>query len=109
MTGGAAPRAAGDRFERACFERLRAAGWLVVRSAGSHGPADLVALRSDRGPVLVQCKIGGAMTKHGRAQFYETAMNVGAVAVIASKPSRGHISWRLVLNNNGTCVDYRII
>lgn len=109
MTGGKAPRAAGDRFERACVERLRVAGFLVIRSAGSHGPADLVALRSDRAPALVQCKLGGAMTKYARAQFLETAVNVGAVAVIASKPERGHISWRLVLNNNGTCVDYSII
>lgn len=108
MTGGRAPRAAGDRFERVCFDRLRAAGFLVVRSAGSHGPADLVALRSDRGPVLVQCKVSDNMTKYARAQFYETAMAVGAVAVIASKPSRGHISWVMVLNNNGTCVEYRI-
>lgn len=109
MTGGKAPRAAGDRFERACVERLRLAGWLVIRSAGSHGPADLVALRSDRPPALVQCKLGGAMTKYARAQFLDIAVSAGAVAVIASRPNRGHIQWVLVLNNNGTCVGYSIL
>jgi len=57
----------------------------------------------------VQCKITDNMTKYARAQFYEVAIAAGALAVLATKPNRGHISWRLVLNNNGTCVEYLII
>lgn len=83
MTGGKAPRAAGDRFERACMERLRTAGYLVVRSAGSHGPADLIALRGDRLPALIQCKITDNTTTRVRAAFYRQGEDAGAVAVLA--------------------------
>lgn len=83
MTGGKAPRAAGDRFERANMERLRAAGYLVIRSAGSHGPADLVAMRGDRMPALIQCKITDTTTARQRAAFYRVAEDAGALAVLA--------------------------
>jgi len=65
------------------MERLRAAGYLVVRSAGSHGPADLVALRSDRLPALIQCKITDNTTARQRMAFYRAAEDAGAVAVLA--------------------------
>jgi Holliday junction resolvase len=88
MTGGKAPRAAGDRFERACVLRLRAHGFLVVRSAGSLGPADLVALRADHMPALIQCKITDTTTRAQRAAYYLQAEDAGAVAVIAFRPTR---------------------
>lgn len=95
MTGGKAPRAAGDRFERAIFEKLRIAGYLVVRSAGSHGPADLVAFRSDRLPALIQCKITDNTTTRQRAAFYRVGENAGAMAVLAYRTGgrRGGIGF----------------
>src|SRR5262245_54420912 len=86
MTGGKAPRAAGDRFERACFQRLQAAGWHVIRSAGSHGPADLAAFRADRLPVWVQCKITDNVSLRQRIAFYRIAEDAGVMAVIVSRP-----------------------
>ncbi len=39
-------RAKGTRLERAVKRRLEEKGYVVIRSAGSHGPFDLVALKS---------------------------------------------------------------
>jgi hypothetical protein len=58
VSGGKAPRAAGDYFERRTRDALVADGWTVIRTAGSLGIADLVALRADRDPLtdLVQAR-----------------------------------------------------
>lgn len=39
-------RAKGSRLERNAKRRLEEEGYVVIRAAGSHGPFDLVALRS---------------------------------------------------------------
>lgn len=91
--GGKAPRQAGDRFERTCTARLRALGFLVIRSAGSLGPADLVALRGDTLPLLISCKITDNTTTRLRREFLAIANDAGALAIIATKPDRGRIAW----------------
>lgn len=96
MTGGKAPRQAGDRFERACVMRLRALGYLVIRSAGSLGPADLVALRGDGLPLLVNCKVTDTTTTQLRREFHDIAYDAGALAVIATKPNRAVIRWQRI-------------
>src|SRR3954463_8669532 len=102
MPGGKAPRAAGDRFERACAIRLRKAGYLVIRSAGSLGPADLVAFREDRIATFVQCKITDNMTAQARADFYRVAFDAGAMAVLATRPiPRGGVHWLRLTNDGG--------
>jgi len=45
----------GRRFEYYIMQKLRKAGFYVIRSAGSHSLADLVALGSNS-VILVQCK-----------------------------------------------------
>jgi Holliday junction resolvase len=93
MPGGKAPRAAGDRFERGTVLRLRDAGYLVIRSAGSHGVADIVALRSDGPPILVQCKITDNMTARERATFRRLADHAGAFPVIAYRPGNRGVAY----------------
>ena len=83
----------GANFERRVKARLEADGWTVFRTAGSHSPADLVALRhpgvpfSVRGDVaLVQCK--GGVTKMGpkaKREFAAFADSVGAEAWVAER------------------------
>jgi Holliday junction resolvase len=48
--------ARGSARERLVQAQLRRDGWIVYRAAGSHGCADLVALRHDDTPRLVQVK-----------------------------------------------------
>ncbi len=93
MTGGKAPRAAGDRFERLVIERLRAHGYLAIRSAGSFGPADIWAARADRGLLLISCKVTDRTTVRERCGFQDLATDAGALAVIASKTGRGRMQF----------------
>jgi hypothetical protein len=96
----------GRDFERAVMAYLRAAGWLVIRAAGSHGPADLIAVEpvlEDEGRrlpalgnelALIQCKLGGP-GRLGPAEWnalYLIAMEYGAVPVVAYRPARGRLA-----------------
>lgn len=89
MTGGKAARAAGDYFERRTRDALVADGWTVIRSAGSLGIADLVALRADSDPLLISCKRGGALPRAELFRLVDTARRAGAVAVLARQRRPG--------------------
>lgn len=75
----------GRRFEYRVRDRLYKDGAVfVMRAAQSKGPADLVALWSEKQPTLVQCKTGTAtMTKAQRAEFADLATRAGAEAYLA--------------------------
>jgi hypothetical protein len=77
MTGGAANRRKGDTFERATAKWLRLRGFYVVRSAGSLGVADLVALRSDNVPLLISCKYDGKIPPLEWSNLFDTATDAG--------------------------------
>lgn len=108
MTGGKAPRARGDRFERACIDRLRAFDYLAVRSAGSHGPADIWAARADRGLLLISCKVTDRTTVAERCAFLALAADAGALALIASTTGRGRIQFARIHGPNGLRDPYDI-
>ena len=46
----------GANFERRVRKHLEKQGWVVFRSAGSHSPADLIALRTGE-VMLIQCQL----------------------------------------------------
>ena len=108
MTGGKAPRAAGDRFERLVIDRLRAFDYLAIRSAGSLGPADIWAARADRGLLLISCKVHDRTTARERCEFLGTAMDAGALALIASKTGRGRIQFVRIHGPSGLRDPYDI-
>jgi Holliday junction resolvase len=65
---------------KAHFEGL---GYFVVRSAGSHSPADLVAVK--RGEVvLVQCKPPGGMSRDELVKFVALAKRLSVKAIVYS-------------------------
>lgn len=94
---GNANRRAGDYFERQTRATLRQHGWVVIRAAGSHGPADLVALRADKKPMLVSCKLDGYLRPAERLEFLGAAKQAGARAIVASRPKGGHVELAVVL------------
>lgn len=51
-------RKGADR-ERQLAKRLREDGWYAIRAAGSHGAADIVALKAGQPARLIQLKAGG--------------------------------------------------
>ena len=84
----------GSAFERKVKEMLELDGYYVVRSAGSHGVADLVAVKP--GEVLfVQCKTTGISAAECNV-LVETSAQYGAVPVVAVKRGRKTEIYRLV-------------
>jgi Holliday junction resolvase len=76
-------RRRGDEFERRTRADLEKRGWVVVRSAGSLGPADLVALHHSRPPVIVSCKIPGYLRPTENDVLIETSLRAGAIPLLA--------------------------
>lgn len=69
-------------------------GYHAVRTAGSHGKADVIALKPGQ-VLLVQCKLsgpGGVSPAEWNA-LYELAIALGAVALVAHRPTRGRIEY----------------
>lgn len=84
-------RKRGDYFERQTRDALVNVGWYVIRSAGSLGVADLVALRYGNTPLLVSCKISGRIDPRERGQLMDAADAAGARAVVAMRPRNGRV------------------
>ena len=72
----------GADLERAAKKLLEDGGYYVIRSAGSKGKADLVALKAGE-TVLVQCKTDGYVTPADRVAFRKLALLVGATCLVA--------------------------
>ncbi len=73
----------GRRFEHQVMAELERLGYWSVRSAGSKGQADIVALGPGR-PLLIQCKAGmdGIASADWNA-LYVLACRLGATAIVA--------------------------
>lgn len=91
-------RTRGDYLERQTRDALRAHNWWVIRAAGSHGVADLVALRKGFRPLLIACKTNGVIAPAERQALLETAREADARPVMASRPEgrRGVVEISLV-------------
>lgn len=87
----------GADFERRVMAAFRAWGWVVYRSAGSHGAADLVALHNSYDPVLVQAKTDGRLKPTDRLWILEEARDSGAIPLLADRPKRGQLRLRRVM------------
>lgn len=79
----------GAAFERLCRQQLEDAGWQVVRSAASKGPADLWAVRREDNAVrliVIQAKAGRQpMGPTEWNRFCEFAEQVLATPVLVDK------------------------
>jgi len=85
--------ARGANFERAVKKDLEGRGYLVMRSAGSHGVTDLVAFGPKYPVWFIQAKIHGTMSPADRKSLYRNAEQCVAWAVRASRPKRGEILY----------------
>ena len=72
----------GTRFEYQVRDDLRQRGFVVVRSAGSHSPADLVAL-GDLVPWLVQAKRDGHLPETERQALLQMAEQARGWPILA--------------------------
>ncbi|MBI2836079.1 MAG: hypothetical protein HYX85_00095 [Chloroflexi bacterium] len=85
----------GRAFEYRVRRHLEAGGFVVFRTAGSHSPADLIALKavdlagSPQAEVwLVQCKGNGYLSPGERDKILALAGRLGVMAVVASREGR---------------------
>jgi Holliday junction resolvase len=89
-------RQRGDYFERRTRAALEAQAWLVVRSAGSYGVADLVALKAGHNPLLVSCKLRGALPRRELHQLCDAAEMAGAYGCLARWLRPGWVGLEIV-------------
>jgi Holliday junction resolvase len=86
----------GATFERKIMVLLADHGYVVFRSAGSHGVADVIAFKP--GEVLfVQCKTSGTISIREWNLLYAAANGIGAVPLMALRPGRGRVEFRRLM------------
>lgn len=88
----------GRAFEYRVKHHLEKHGCFVVRSASSHGPADLVALKEGKA-LLVQCKMRGNLSKVEKEELIHAASLAGADCCLAYLDPYGRrreiVLWKL--------------
>lgn len=89
----------GRSFEWKCRDYLRGLGFWVIRSAGSKGEADLVALGLNKPKgiivLLVQCKRSEVISRNEMKKLYDLARATGGVPVLASDKRGGVVLKRV--------------
>lgn len=87
--GGRKAKARGTAFERRCRKILEAAGYQAVRSAGSHGPADLIAMRQGE-TAFIQCQMWDHVSTAEWNEFRRLALAAGVTPVwVFAKSKKG--------------------
>jgi Holliday junction resolvase len=89
-------RARGDYFERHAKAALEAIGYVVVRSAGSLGPYDLMAIRAKSTTLLISCEVSGRIDPGERAAIIDAAEQGGARALLACRSRRGYVDLHMI-------------
>lgn len=77
----------GAAFERRVQKYFEDLGYKVVRAAGSHSPVDLVCGKIGE-RILVQCRIGGNLTKWEEKILIEWGKEYEARVLLAYKKDR---------------------
>lgn len=92
----------GADFERRVAKDLERFGYVTIRSAGSHKPADVVAMMGGQ-TFAIQCKRDGVLRPEEWNKFWEWAKVAGATPILASNGPRGSgiIYHRLVSRKVG--------
>jgi Holliday junction resolvase len=88
--------ARGVYAEKRTADQLRADGYYVMESRGSHGVADLLAVKPGQ-VLLVQVKRGEArLDDEWWNALAAAAAKAGALAIVADWPKRGHLRLRQI-------------
>jgi Holliday junction resolvase len=86
----------GRSFEYKVQNDLRSHGFTTIRSAGSHSPADLIAVKSGQ-LLFVQCKRDGKISveEQGELVLLSQAVGVAAWSILAEPGHPGVAYWFL--------------
>jgi len=91
----------GRAFEYQVMRYLRKRGWMVARTAGSHGPFDIFAARNGK-TWLIQAKMKGKLTLHELAKLLKVANASGALPILVSRQKGKGMLFRLVKPEGGS-------
>jgi len=94
-------RGRGDYFERQTVAALSSRGWVARRSGGSLGAADVWALRSGNTPLLISCKLRGAISPAERMALIHLARKAGARPILAHRQKPGWVELTRVTEGPG--------
>jgi Holliday junction resolvase-like predicted endonuclease len=78
----------GRRLEYLARDELQGDGYVVIRSAGSHGPVDLIAWNAER-VRFIQVKAGGAIRPKDRATLAALVVPAGASVELWERAEHG--------------------
>jgi len=84
----------GYNFELRVKRSLEKRGYFVVRSSGSHGPADLLAVSKDGKVLAIQCKLDGYIPPKEFRKLLTLTSRYPVVAYLASKNENGRVSLK---------------
>jgi Holliday junction resolvase len=73
----------GADFERSTWKDLQKHGWFVIRSAGSRGVIDLMAVAPGPEVLFIQCKRDGRLSIEDRRDLYNLALAFHATPILA--------------------------
>lgn len=85
-------------MERRTKAKLERDGYYVMKSAGSKGVADLLAIKAGQ-ILMIQCKLDSYVGPQAWNDLWNTAQRAGAVPVVVG---RGQAVWRLVGPKDGS-------
>jgi len=77
----------GRRFEYLVAQKLRAKGFLVIRSAGSKGVFDLIAI-ANKNIYGIQCKTSNYVSKSEITKLIESGNKHGIIPLLATKQNK---------------------
>ena len=84
----------GYNFELRVKRSLEKRGYFVVRSSGSHGPADLLAVSKDGKVIAVQCKLDGYLPPKEFRKLLVLAARYPVTPYLASKSENGRLALK---------------
>jgi len=91
----------GYAFERKCKIDLEKKGYFVIRSGGSKGVADLVAMKG-KDVLLIQCKRDGKLSREEWNDLVTASVKVEGTPIVAEPVRGGIIYWELFEHNDGS-------
>jgi len=81
----------GANFERRVKKHFEDAGWYCIKSGGSHGPADVVAIKGAKGAslvLMVQCQLDKPFNPIKKKWLRDVANNCCAFPLLAYRNGR---------------------
>lgn len=91
----------GEYRERIVKAILEDRGYTVWQSRGSHGEADLIALKRHSPTLLVQVKTNSATIKHYEwNHLYRLARQLAAFAIVVDMVGPGQMRWRRIIDEH---------